>query len=349
MDPRILAQPATTPTPPPGVVPRLSVVVVNYRHWRDTARVVKLLRRSDAAREGLAEIIVLDNAARPDPRLGRIRRVGVRLRRNRRNRGFARAVNAGCVQGRGEWVLLLNPDVTLADEFLDHLNVLLDDLATRPEVGIVGLGLRNENGSPQLSAGPFPTLAGTLLRLFLPRASRKYHLHAPRARAEVDWVTGCCLLVRRACWEQLGGFDPAFFLYYEDVDLCQRARAAGWQVVHEPTLTVTHHHPLHGREVPAHLRFITRHALLTYARKHWSPWQLRLLAGVVGVEGWLRSLWAGLCGRRTEAGIFQELSAVAADLAAGRTAAAERRLQRIVRQHEEQAGDAPPVRGHSQS
>ena len=50
-----------------------------------------------------------------------------------------------------------------------------------------------------------------------------------------DWVTGCCLLVRRDCLEQLGGFDPDFFLYYEDVDLCRRAREQGWTVAFEPT------------------------------------------------------------------------------------------------------------------
>jgi GT2 family glycosyltransferase len=311
------------------------VIVVNYRHWRDTVRVVQHLRRSHGLREGLAEIVILDNAPRPDPRLGRVRKRGVSLHRNRCNHGFARAVNAGCVLGQGGWVLLLNPDTTLADEFLDRVLELLDDLAARPEVGIVGLGLRNEDGSPQLSTGPFPTLASTLFRLFLPRASRKYHRKPPRERTEVDWVTGCCLLVRRSCWEQLGGFDPAFFLYYEDVDLCRRARQAGWVVLHEPGLALTHHHPLHGRAVPAHLRLITRHALLTYAHKHWSRWQAWLLARIVGVEGWLRSFWAGLCGRRSERQIFRELMALAGDLAAGRTADAERRLQRIVRQHEE--------------
>jgi GT2 family glycosyltransferase len=349
MDPRILAQPASTPARPAAVGPRLSVVVVNYRQWGDTARLVRQLRRSISLRDGHAEILVVDNAPRPDPRLGRVRKPGVSLHRNRRNHGFARAVNAGCDQSRGSWVLLLNPDITLADEFLDRVVELIDELEARPEVGIVGLGLRNDDGSPQLSTGPFPTLTSTLFRLFLPRASRKYHRKAHPQRAEVDWVTGCCLLVRRACWEQLGGFDPAFFLYYEDVDLCQRARQAGWVVLHEPTLTVTHHLPLHSRDVPPHLRLITRHALLTYARKHWRGWQARLLASIVRLEGWARMLWAGLWGQRQERTIFSELAALAGDVAAGRTPEAERRLQRIVRHHEETAGDTAPVGDRSHS
>ena len=66
----------------------------------------------------------------------------------------------------------------------------------------------------------------------------------------MPWVTGCCLLVRRDCWHDLGGFDEDFFLYYEDADLCRRARGRGWSVWYEPGLRVTHFHPLHVRAVP---------------------------------------------------------------------------------------------------
>jgi len=321
--------------------------VVNYRAWKDTARLVGQLRHSIVSRDGLAEILVLDNAPQPEAQLDRVRKPGVRLRRNGRNDGFARAVNAGCELALGSWVLLLNPDTTLPDEFLDRVAELIDELEGQSEIGIVGLGLRNEDGSPQRSTGPFPTLASTLLRLLLPRAGRKYHLTAPTGRTVVDWVTGCGLLVRRPCWEQLGGFDPSFFLYYEDVDLCRRANAAGWSVVHEPTLTATHHRPLHSRPVPAHLRSITRHALLTYARKHWSHWQLRLLAGIITLESRARSWWANWCRRPDEAATFDELQALVAALVAGRTDEAERRLQRIVQQ--EERDDAAPVGSYSES
>lgn len=343
MDPQILAQPgipaeATPANPPPPAVARLSVVVVDYRQAAETTRLVRQLRQSLAARDGLAEIVLLENAARPGSRLGRLRKhKGVAVRRSRRNHGFARAVNRGCALGQGGWLLLLNPDITLPDEFLDRVVEMTDRLDAEPRVGIVGLGLQNPDGSPQRSTGPFPTATGTLLRLLLPRSSRKYHLRPPAA-GPVDWVTGCCLLVRRDCWRELGGFDPAFFLYYEDVDLCRRAHQAGWQVRYEPAVTVTHHHPLHGRDVPAHLRLITRHALLTYAGRHWPGWRTRLLAGLVRAEGWARMLWAGLRGRRREAAIFGELAALAGDLAAGQIDAAEQRLDRVVHDHEEHLG-----------
>jgi GT2 family glycosyltransferase len=146
----------------------------------------------------------------------------------------------------------------------------------------------------------------------------------------VDWVTGCCLLLRRACWEQLGGLDSDYFLYYEDVDLCRRAQAHGWSVWHEPGLSVVHHHPLHGREVPAHVRLITRHALLTYGRKHWPQWQFRTLASIVRAEAWLRRLRARGAGDTKAADAFTSLGKITCDLLGGQPDKAQRRLHRVV-------------------
>jgi N-acetylglucosaminyl-diphospho-decaprenol L-rhamnosyltransferase len=321
--------------------PLLSVVVVNYHQWRDTAYLVRQLRAEQCLRGGAAEVIVVDNFSEPHPAAARLRRLsGVSLRRWRRNRGFARAVNEGARLSRGDWVLLLNPDVTLSPGFLDEALCRAGRLADEPEVGVVGFGLRNPYGSRQLSTGPFPTLAGTLARLLLPRHRRKYSEPPPSGR--VDWATGCCLMVRRQCWDDLGGLDPAFFLYYEDVDLCRRARAAGWSVRHEPRLWVVHHRPLHGRRVPPHLRLITRHALLTYASKHWPVWQRQFLAGIIRTEARVRGAWAG--GRRDSDAemIYRELHELAADVAAGRSGAAARRLVRVIRQQEGQRATALP-------
>jgi len=150
----------------------------------------------------------------------------------------------------------------------------------------------------------------------------------------VDWATGCCLLIRRACWRQLGGLDPDYFLYYEDVDFCHRARAAGWAVAYEPSPSAIHHSPLHGRAVPPHIRLVTRHALLTYARKHWPAWQTNALAGVVCVEAWARRAAAGLVGDADAAAVFGELAGLAADLGRGRPRDAWRRLRRVIRRQE---------------
>lgn len=320
-----------------AAVPRLSVVVVNYLCWQATATLVRQLRTMPALRHGAAEIVIVDNDSPWHALIPRLRRMpGVSLRRWRGNRGFARAVNEGVRLGRGEWLLLLNPDMSLEPGFLDKALARAEELnAADPRTGILGFGLRNADGSWQRSAGPFPTLASLLARLLLPRPWRKYYLRSLAECRPVDWVTGCCLLVRRSCWDDLGGLDDAFFLYYEDVDLCRRARERGWTVWHEPALSATHHHPLHARRVPAPLRLVTRHALLTYARKHWPRWQTRLLAGIIAIETWWRQRQAWRRGDTLRAGVFDSLGHIVGDLTRGRIASAGRQLLSVVRRREE--------------
>jgi GT2 family glycosyltransferase len=148
-------------------------------------------------------------------------------------------------------------------------------------------------------------------------------------------VTGCCLLLRRECLDQIGGLDRDFFLYYEDVDLCQRAAALGWSVWFEPGLQAIHHNPLHLRAVSPYFRLLTRHALLTYAFKHWPGWQFRLLAKLVYWEARWRKLWAGRCKDHGTAHLFGQLGAIARDLGRGRLGLARRRLQQVVRREEQ--------------
>jgi GT2 family glycosyltransferase len=316
--------------------PRVSVVIVNYRLWEETAGLVRMLRASPSTRRGDVEVVVVDNHSPTHALARRLRRFRqVSLRRWERNRGFARAVNEGLRLSQGDWFLLLNPDITVAPDFLQSVvdyaeRIDLDE----PRAGIVGFQLRNPDGSRQLSSGPLPTLAHTLARLCLPRTRRKYHFTRARRRRPVPWVTGCCLLVRRACVEELGGLDRDYFLYYEDVDLCRRARLNGWSVCYEPRLRAIHHHPLHLREVPAHLRVLTRHGLLTYASKHWPNWQLRLIAAIVGLEARWRRHWASERGDHAAAQSFTGLRHIANAFGRGRLREARQLLERIVRREE---------------
>jgi GT2 family glycosyltransferase len=144
-------------------------------------------------------------------------------------------------------------------------------------------------------------------------------------------VTGCCLLISRACFLDLGGMDERFFLYYEDVDLCRRARAKGWSVWFEPSLHAVHHNPLHDRAVPHHLRLVTRHSLLTYSARHWPGWQFHVLAGIVRLEAFVRRWWARRCKDEHAAEIYGQLDAIAADLIHDQPKTARKRLERIVK------------------
>ena len=310
---------------------RLSVVIVNYRQWVGAARLARRIMASAAGQRGLVEVVVVDNHSPRHPLIPRLRRWrGVSLRRWKHNRGFARAANEGCRLSRGDWFLLLNPDVTLPDGFLDGALAAIERLAD-DRAGVVGFPLRNGDGTMQCSAGPWPTLANTLGGLLLPRARRKCRPVTATERCRVDWATGCCLLLRRDCWRELAGFDEEFFLYYEDVDFCRRAQERGWGVWFEPALHAVHHHPLHRRNVPTHIRLCTRHGLLTYAAKHWPAWQTKVLSAIVRAEGWCRQTVARWRGDACTARLFGRLRALAADFAAGRRLTARRRLDRVIR------------------
>lgn len=313
-------------------IPRVSVVIVNYCLWEETAALTRQLIESPCTRKGDVEIVVVDNHSHAHPLAARMRRwPGVSLRRWRRNRGFAHAVNEGCRLGQGEWLLLLNPDISVSDDFLPRLLEFIQRLPEEePRAGIVGFQLRNTDGTHQLSSGPFPTLPQTLARLTLPRHRRKYQFVRGQRRRKVAWVTGCCMLIRRQCLDQLGGLDRNFFLYYEDVDLCRRAQQQGWSVWFEPTLRAIHHQPIHRRTVPAHLRLLTRHALLTYARKHWPTWQFRVLTAIVALEARWRMARAQRRGEMDAAAVFARLLAITEKMRQGRFGDARRLLDELV-------------------
>lgn len=319
-----MARPAP-PAAPPTVT--LSVVVVNFGQITATTQLVEQLARSVAFRDGQAEVVLVDNDSDTKPLKNWSKRHrDVRVKSFGCNRGFARAVNEGCEISGGDWLLLLNPDVGVPDEFLDQvIQQALHRAEADPRTGVIGFGLDHADGSHQPSAGEYPTLMNVVAGAMKSRAHRRCQL-TPDETAEVPWVTGCCLLVRRDCWLELGGFDEDYFLYYEDVDLCKRATDSGWTVWHEPSLRVTHFHPLHSRSVAPPLRIITRHALLTYAQKHWRPWQFRWLARMVRGEARLRGWWARLRGEAESAGQFKRLRHISRDLLWGRSVRARHRL-----------------------
>src|SRR5262245_1853452 len=195
--------------------PVLSVVIVNYRQWSNTERLVRLLLRSPLIRRGDVEIVVVDNDSPRHAARGRLRRMpGVSLRCLTRNCGFSRGVNEGVRLSRGGWFLLLNPDVTVGPDFAEHVLAVIGGAESR--TGIIGIGLRDPSGTVQGSAGFDPTLFDTLLGQLRPRDERKCRLSPTREHRRVPWVTGCGLLARRACFEAVGGLDRDFFLYYED-------------------------------------------------------------------------------------------------------------------------------------
>jgi N-acetylglucosaminyl-diphospho-decaprenol L-rhamnosyltransferase len=309
--------------------PQISILIVNFCQWNNTARLVQQLGDSEAVRRGAADITILDNNSPDSPVVKSLKKSpGVSIVKAAQNLGFAKAVNLAAANSQGDWVLLLNPDITTEPGFLDKLLTTAQRYPIfDPKCGVIGLQMRNPDGTKQASAGSLPSFWRTLARLVLPRSRRKCSHQELTTRKRVPWATGGCLLVRRDCFEQLQGLDERYFLYYEDVDFCCRAAELGWNVWYEPNVKVTHHFPLHSRNVPAPLRLITRHALLTFARKHWKPWHVKCLNKIVATEARLRGVLSALTGDATSAICHEQLRLLVGDLEADRTVDVAARLR----------------------
>ncbi|HET9315641.1 MAG TPA: glycosyltransferase family 2 protein [Vicinamibacteria bacterium] len=266
--------------------PRVSAVVVSFEARDDLAACLASL---DAHGGPGLEVVVVDNAstdgsanlvARSHPQ--------ARLVRNPRNAGFGRACNQGAAAAGAPYVLFLNPDARLTPGALDALVRVLDD---EPGVGIVGPRTVNDDGTPQLSFGPALGLLAEWRQRRLVRGVRKRDPGILRrveamttAAGEPDWVSGSCLLIRRSAFEQVGGFDEAFFLYEEDVDLCVRVRAAGWRVRFEPRAVVQHALGRSMARDPYRARLEYERSHLRYYRKHNGPLEWAVLRAGTTVQ-----------------------------------------------------------------
>jgi N-acetylglucosaminyl-diphospho-decaprenol L-rhamnosyltransferase len=216
-------------------MPDISVLVVNYNTER---LLVPMWDAVMAARRNLKlQMIVIDNASRDqsvaslqqDPRFAEAHLIA-----NSVNVGFGRANNQGVPISTGRYLLLLNTDAFVAPETLETTVAYMD---AHPQYGVLGVQLIGRDQEAQPSCRYFPTPWNVfLLRSGMSKIFPKVRTvddmawdhNSPR---ECDWVPGCYLLIRREVVEKTGLFDPRFFLYSEEVDLCRRVKQAGWGVV----------------------------------------------------------------------------------------------------------------------
>ncbi len=226
-----------------------------------------------AAQDLPVETLVVDNASLDETPSLVADLPGIRLLKNAANLGFSQAVNRAASEAKGRALVVVNQDLYLAPGSLRAIAGFLSD-----RDAVVGGRLSSENGSEQPSCGPFPTLAGTLARLALPRTRRKYYLRpptpAPSGAARVNWVTGAFLACTRKVFDAVGGFDTGYFMYYEDVDFCFRARQAGFPTYYLPAAQAVHAAPYAERgAAPDWLRREVRRSQTRYFDKHRPPWE----------------------------------------------------------------------------
>jgi len=245
----------------------VDVVIVNYRSASHTAAAVASARA--AAREDATDITVtvVNNADDPFHLEALVASQGsARFIHNEVNVGFGAACNAGAAQGTGRFILFLNPDATLKPGYFSACTEFMDDPSSG-NVGIVGPAIEDMRGVRSRTSSALPG-AGSLLARTLGLSQGFLPAKVHNTSGPVGQVMGAALMIRRKLFEELGGFDPRFFLYYEDVDLCARAKSRGATTYYLATAHAVHI----GRISSSHDRGMTLALYLrsrfTYARLH---------------------------------------------------------------------------------
>jgi GT2 family glycosyltransferase len=266
----------------------VSVIIVTYNSAWCIGRCLDAL--AAAGTDVRCEVIVVDNASSDATRMIVAREhAGVRLIARTQNDGLSAAINDGVAASSGEYVAVLNPDVHFDDDVLTPLAAYLRE---HPDVGIVAPKLLDDDGTLQMSCRAFPGYATALFNRYslLTRLSpnnarsRRYLMsdfdHA--SERDVDWVSGAALMLPRRVFDEVGGWDPGYFMFNEDVDLCRRAHDAGYRVVYQPAVVLRH---TIGVSKSASRRMIVeRHrSMWRYYRKHLRGGPVRDAATATGI------------------------------------------------------------------
>jgi GT2 family glycosyltransferase len=246
-------------------MPRLSIVIVSYNARADLERCLASLAAHPPAME--YEILVVDNASTDDTVAAlRARWPAVRLIESQRNAGFSAANNVGIRRSSGELVLLLNGDTLVPRGALDALVAALE---CRPDVAVVGPRLIDAAGRAELSFGPMISPVNELRQKLRARGDLGRLTSVER---EVDWVSGACLLVRRADAEAVGLLDERYFMYTEDVDFCAALRARGRKILFTPKAEVVHLRGRSRQTAPAATEAAYRRSQIAFYEKHHPAW-----------------------------------------------------------------------------
>lgn len=260
--------------------PIFSIILVNWNTAELTLCAIESILADSARSQIPVEIIVVDNGS-TDSSVKQIREYQPEsiIIENGRNFGFARAVNKGLAVHKGQHVILLNTDATFCPGVL---KAILRAFEEDPRVGIEGANLLNEDGTPQNSFAPFPSLLTevlnkSLLRLFSPTRHERKVRTGSIELFDVDSVIGACLAIRGETLAAIGPLDERFFFFFEETDWCFQAHKLGWRVVVAPDAKVVHGQGKSSETVLVDVRIEYYRSRYRYFLKNHGKWTTILL------------------------------------------------------------------------
>ncbi len=261
----------------------ISVVTVNYKTISYTTLMLESLfnyHKYDV------EVFVVENGSGDDLSLIKKQFPQVTVIESKRNLGFAGGCNLGIAEARGDYVVLVNPDIIFENDALYQIEQAMGDMQ---DVGVGGILLKNLDGSQQASVWSFPTPVDQFLLLLkighlapnLAPLQRWLRTDFDYAQSQdVDQVMGAFFCIRRELLDQIGKLDDGFFIWYEEVDYCRRAVSAGWRVRYFHNVTARHKRGSSFDKVATiEKQAILRKSIRRYMRKHFglATWALFIL------------------------------------------------------------------------
>jgi GT2 family glycosyltransferase len=252
---------------------KLSIVIVSWNVKDILCDCLDSIVRSSTA--FAYEIIIVDNAS-TDGTADHVRKKypSICIIENSENQGFARASNQGALQAQGQYLFFLNPDTILFD---DTLSRLVEFMESNPDIALCGPRIQNDDGTLQESVRNFPSWRGAFYRYTILKYLGLFKSHFQRwhnrgfdynKQTDIDQLIGAAILIRKGIFEQIGGFDERYFVYYEEVDLCHRLKTGGYRMTYYPGVRMIHLGGKSTEQIPAKTRFMRLQSLLIYFRKN---------------------------------------------------------------------------------
>jgi N-acetylglucosaminyl-diphospho-decaprenol L-rhamnosyltransferase len=266
----------------------VSIILVNYNGAKFLGECLNSIEKNIG--DFAFEVIIVDNFSTDDSAKNiKFNFSSATLICSQSNLGFAKANNLAVNHSIGEYLLFLNTDTILIE---DTPSILLDYLTQHQDVGAVSPRITFRDGSYQLSCGKLPNLAIEFIDKIRYGLDQKWHhifgdLYNQQYSTiqEMGWLTGACLMIRRDVFDQVGGFDESFFMYFEDKDICKRVHEAGWKVVYYPKTSLIHLLGGSSSGVQKSINTYYRDSQLYYYQKHLGEFQTAILKLYLRLSG----------------------------------------------------------------
>lgn len=263
----------------------ISIIIVAFNSQR---QILKCLDSLVYFTKTNVEVLIIDNAS-SDKTVEIVKKKfpQVKLIQNATNIGFTKACNQGARIAKGKYLLFLNPDTAIKNK--DDLKLLLDFAESKKKLGAIGVKVLNPDGSIQPSYGALPTLPRIIFDR-LPFFNKNFGIQVRNPRLykythRVAWVSGCCFLIRKEVFDEIGGFNEEIFMYGEDYDLCFRLKEKGYENYYYPKFQIVHNDSGRNNLLrKPHKYFSMRKGFLIFMKKHKSFLDYLIINYLIKVE-----------------------------------------------------------------